>query len=83
MVCWMDSSAALTPRKMYALKHTTRNVRAMVTDLRYRLDINTMHRDQDATQLVAQRDRPRRAAHHRAGLRRRLSPQPRRPAASC
>ena len=36
---------------MYALKHTTRNVRAMVTDLRYRLDISTMHRDLDATEL--------------------------------
>ena len=51
MVCWMDSSSALTPRKIYTLKHTTRTVRAMVTDLRYRLDINTMHRDQDATSL--------------------------------
>jgi hypothetical protein len=51
MLCWMDSSAALQPRKVYALKHTTRNVRAMVTDLRYRLDISTMHRDLDATEL--------------------------------
>ncbi len=51
MICWMDSSAPLQTRKVYALKHTTRNVRAMVTDLRYRLDINTMHRDLDATQL--------------------------------
>ncbi len=51
MVCWMDSSSALTPRKIYTLKHTTRTVRAMVTDLRYRLDINTMHRDQNATSL--------------------------------
>jgi bifunctional enzyme CysN/CysC len=51
MVCWMDSASALTPRKIYTLKHTTRTVRAMVTDLRYRLDINTMHRDQDATNL--------------------------------
>ena len=51
MICWMDSAAPLQTHKVYALKHTTRNVRAMVTDLRYRLDINTTHRDLDATQL--------------------------------
>ncbi len=51
MLCWMDSEASLQTRKVYALKHTTRNVRAMVTDLRYRLDIETMHRDLDATEL--------------------------------
>jgi bifunctional enzyme CysN/CysC len=51
MLCWMDSTAPLQPRKVYALKHTTRSVRAMITDLRYRLDITTMHRDLDATEL--------------------------------
>ena len=51
MVCWMDSTQPLQPRKVYGLKHTTRSVRAMVTDLRYRLDISTMHRDLDATTL--------------------------------
>jgi bifunctional enzyme CysN/CysC len=51
MLCWMDSTAPLRPRRVYALKHTTRNVRAMVTGLRYRLDITTMHRDLDATEL--------------------------------
>jgi bifunctional enzyme CysN/CysC len=51
MLCWMDSAAPLQARKVYALKHTTRSVRAMVTELRYRLDITTMHRDLDATEL--------------------------------
>lgn len=51
MICWMDSDAPLQTRKVYALKHTTRNARAMVTDVRYRLDINTMHRDLNATEL--------------------------------
>ena len=51
MLCWMDSTAPLQPRKVYTLKHTTRSVRAMITDLRYRLDITTMHRDLDATEL--------------------------------
>jgi bifunctional enzyme CysN/CysC len=52
MICWMDSDADLTTRTIYRLKHTTRTVRAMVTDLRYRLDINTMHRDESATTLT-------------------------------
>jgi bifunctional enzyme CysN/CysC len=51
MVCWMDSTAVLTPRRIYAIKHTTRAARAMVNDLRYRLDINTLHRDESASQL--------------------------------
>ena len=51
MLCWMDSLTPLQVRRVYALKHTTRNVRAMVTDLRYRLDISTMHRDLEATAL--------------------------------
>jgi bifunctional enzyme CysN/CysC len=51
MLCWMDSTAPLQARKVYALKHTTRTVRAMVNELRYRLDISTMHRDLQATAL--------------------------------
>jgi bifunctional enzyme CysN/CysC len=51
MVCWMDAEAPLTPRTIYTLKHTTRTVRAMVTELRYRLDINTMQRDEEASVL--------------------------------
>ncbi|MDQ3351224.1 MAG: GTP-binding protein [Actinomycetota bacterium] len=52
MIAWMDSTAVLNPRTIFTLKHTTRSVRAMVTDLRYRLDINSMHRDTEATSLA-------------------------------
>jgi bifunctional enzyme CysN/CysC len=52
MVAWMDSEHPLALRKIYTLKHTTRSVRAMVTDLRYRLDVSTLHRDEDVTQLA-------------------------------
>ncbi len=52
MVAWMDSSAELTLRRIYTLKHTTRTVRAMVTDLRYRLDVHSLHRDEQATTLT-------------------------------
>jgi sulfate adenylyltransferase subunit 1 (EFTu-like GTPase family) len=33
------------------VKHTTRTVKAIVHDLHYRLDVNTLHRDEAATQL--------------------------------
>ena len=41
MVCWM-SSAAMKPGGRYALKHTTRSVRAIVDELEYRIDVNTL-----------------------------------------
>ena len=52
MVCWMDDRAVLRPRNMYTLQHTTRQVRAMVTDLRYELDISALHRNHEATSLA-------------------------------
>jgi bifunctional enzyme CysN/CysC len=51
MVCWM-SEAPLRPGAKLWLKHTTRWARALVKDLQYRLDVNTLHRDQSATELV-------------------------------
>ncbi|MFZ4519940.1 MAG: sulfate adenylyltransferase subunit 1 [Microthrixaceae bacterium] len=51
MVCWMSDAGSLAPRAKYHLKHTTRWARAMVTDLHYRLDVNTLHRDEAATSL--------------------------------
>ncbi|MFM2076363.1 MAG: hypothetical protein RJA49_253 [Actinomycetota bacterium] len=52
MVCWMDDRSPLQVRGMYTLQHTTRSVRAMVTELRYELDISTLHRNTDATSLT-------------------------------
>jgi len=46
MICWMDEQAKIEPGRKYALKHTTRNVRAVVRDIQYRLDVNTLHRDE-------------------------------------
>jgi bifunctional enzyme CysN/CysC len=51
MVCWMDESRPLTVGSKYALKHTTRAARAIVRGLQYRLDVNSLHRDESATSL--------------------------------
>ena len=50
-VCWMSDDATLEPGRDYIIKHTTRTTRARVTDLDYRLDVNTLHRDKSATAL--------------------------------
>ncbi len=50
MVCWM-SDAPLTPGRQLAIKHTTRSARAVVRELRYRLDVNTLHRDEEAASM--------------------------------
>ncbi|WP_067965730.1 sulfate adenylyltransferase subunit CysN [Nocardiopsis trehalosi] len=51
MVCWMSESGKLAPRSRLLIKHTTRTAKVMVRDLRYRLDVNTLHRDEDAAAL--------------------------------
>ena len=51
MLCWMDDAAPLQPGKIYALKHTTRNVRARINEVLYRLDISTLHREQGVADL--------------------------------
>src|SRR5487761_1602422 len=51
MVCWMSSERALTPRTRLIATHTSRAVKALVSELHYRIDVNTLHRDESATQL--------------------------------
>ena len=51
MICWFDDNAVLTERSMWVIKHTTRTARVQVRDLRYRLDVNTLHRDESVTSL--------------------------------
>jgi bifunctional enzyme CysN/CysC len=52
MICWMDETAPLRVGAKYTIKHTTRTARTVVRGLQYRLDVNTLHRDEDATELV-------------------------------
>jgi bifunctional enzyme CysN/CysC len=51
MLCWMTDARTLTPGARLIVKHTTRTVKAIVRDLHYRLDVNTLHRDENATDL--------------------------------
>jgi bifunctional enzyme CysN/CysC len=51
MVCWMDEKSPLQVGRKYAIKHTTRTARTVIKRLNYRLDVNTLHRDEQAESL--------------------------------
>ena len=51
MVCWF-ADAPLRVGATYAIKHTTRTTKAKVQTLHYRLDVNSLHRDDEAGALT-------------------------------
>jgi bifunctional enzyme CysN/CysC len=52
MICWMSEKRAVQAGDKLALKHTSRWVRGLVKHLHYRLDVNTLHRDETANMLT-------------------------------
>ena len=51
MMCWFDNTKPLKQKGKFALQHTTQNVRCVVKEIRYKLDINTLHRLQDDKEI--------------------------------
>ncbi|HWH21532.1 MAG TPA: adenylyl-sulfate kinase, partial [Solirubrobacterales bacterium] len=51
MICWFDETSHLRTGAPYQLKHTTRWVAAEVEELRYQLNVDTLHRDLGADTL--------------------------------
>ena len=43
-LCWMDETP-MDPKSPYILKHTTQTVKAFVGGIDYRIDVNTLHRE--------------------------------------
>jgi len=43
-LCWLDEHP-MDPRSHYVLKHTTQKVKAHISDVRYKIDVNTLHRE--------------------------------------
>ena len=50
-ICWMTDRSELVPGRRFWLKHTTRRVRAVVSEVLSRLDVNTLARDAGAQSL--------------------------------
>jgi len=50
LLCWM-SEQPLSPRRRYLVKHTTRTAMLGAAEVRYRIDVESLHRDETATTL--------------------------------
>jgi sulfate adenylyltransferase subunit 1 len=50
MICWMNVKE-LIPGNKYILRHTTKETRCVVKEIVYKVDINTLHRIEDASAL--------------------------------
>ena len=47
MICWFSEEKKLEARGKFHLRHTTREVKAIVEDIRYKVNINTLHKIED------------------------------------
>ena len=47
MICWFASDKQLAGRGKYILRHTTKEVKAIVKEVRYKVNINTLHKIED------------------------------------
>lgn len=52
MVCWLNNNPMQVGQK-YILRHTSREVRAMVKEIVYKIDINTMQRKEEESRFDA------------------------------
>jgi bifunctional enzyme CysN/CysC len=50
LMCWM-SEQPLSPRRRYVVKHTTRTAMVAGLDVRYRIDVESLRREETATTL--------------------------------
>jgi sulfate adenylyltransferase subunit 1 len=50
MICWLNEKA-LDPNAKYIVRHTTKETRCVIKDMRYKVDINTLHRMEDDKQI--------------------------------
>lgn len=50
MICWFNEKP-LQERGKYILRHTTKEARCIIREVRYRMDVNTLHRDMNNHQI--------------------------------
>ncbi len=51
MICWFDHNKPLQLRGKYTIRHTTQEARCVIKDIRYKMDINTLHRNQEDKEI--------------------------------
>ena len=52
MVCWFSNSKKLTPRSKFHLRHTAHEVKAVIQEIRYKVNINTLHKEEDQSEMA-------------------------------
>ena len=52
MICWFSDKKTLKPRGRFHLRHTTNDVRAIVTDVLYKVNISTLEKSQDSQEFA-------------------------------
>lgn len=50
MICWFNDKP-LQERGKYVIRHTTKEARCIIKEVRYRMDVNTLHRDMNSNQI--------------------------------
>ncbi|MFT6239878.1 MAG: sulfate adenylyltransferase subunit 1 [Akkermansiaceae bacterium] len=48
MICWF-SNTNLNPRGKFVIRHTTKETKAIVQDIRYKVDVNTLRKEEDTS----------------------------------
>ena len=51
MICWFDHAKSLLLNGKYAIRHSTQEARCVVKEIKYKLDIETLSRDQDNLEI--------------------------------
>ncbi len=52
MLCWLNNKGP-QPRSKYTIRHTTADAKAMIKEIRYKLDINSLHRNEEDKSITA------------------------------
>ena len=50
MICWFHEKP-LQERGKYIIRHTTKEARCIIREVRYRMDVNTLHRDANSREI--------------------------------
>lgn len=51
MLCWFSEKKPLQTRSKYLLKHTSRECRAVVREIKYKVDVNSLHKVEGITEI--------------------------------
>lgn len=51
MICWLNDKK-MTPNGKYAIKHTSNDVRCMIKEVKYKVNVNTLHRIEDDKEVM-------------------------------